>query len=60
MCRKEAVNLIVKQLDNNTPASGLKGWRHHYGAQELRELLDAIYGPPRDVTEEIPHQKYRK
>ena len=53
--RKEAVDLINKQLQGpigkghafTTPLDKLaKGNQHHYGVQELRELMDFIYGGP--------------
>jgi len=44
--REEAVSLIKDQLDNETDtyknSSSKCAW--HYGKQELRELLDLIYG----------------
>ena len=39
--RVEAVWLVQTQLDGT--CSRPKGNRHHYGMQELRELLDFIY-----------------
>jgi len=44
--RKEAFDLIAKQLAGETPISeiGVKGVQWHYGRMELKELLDAIYG----------------
>lgn len=51
--RSDVVNLIRLQLDNKTKArEGKIGGQWHYGTQELRELLDFIYGePPKDDTE---------
>ena len=40
--RAEAIVLIMKQLDNDTPASTNKNY-YHYGKQELKELMDFIY-----------------
>ena len=41
--REDAARFIELQLDWKTKASK-DGPRAHYGAQELRELLDHIYG----------------
>jgi len=52
--RAEAVALIERQLKDGTTRP--KGNQHHYGRQELRELLDAIYGLPNCDAEKItPH-----
>jgi hypothetical protein len=50
--RAEAVALIERQLKAGTTRP--KGVQHHYGRQELRELLDAIYGLPGSDAEKIP------
>lgn len=56
--RQEAAALVKRQLQTSpdttdghesgkTPLGGRpKGSQHHYGRQELRELLDFIYGGP--------------
>lgn len=47
--REKAVELINKQLDSNYPA-----YKPHYGREELRELMDFIYGgKPTCESEEI-------
>ena len=55
--RREAARFIEKQLNNDTddlPSLMDKYGRHHYGAQELRQLLDFIYdGPPALESERI-------
>jgi len=62
--REEAVAVINKQLEGpdisngtrfgKTPVYGrFKAGQHHYGKQELRELLDFIYGPPTNTSEEL-------
>jgi hypothetical protein len=53
LTRAEAVSVIMEQLEScaqTTPRlHRMKGMQHHYGYQELRELLDLLYGPP--ITE---------
>lgn len=58
--RKEAVELIKKQFTEGRPEDKTffgkrpKGNQFHYGRQELRDLLDYIYGgPPSNESEEI-------
>jgi len=63
--RKEAADLVHQQLmgpnesddyfNAKTPLDGrLKGSQWHYGKQELRELLDFIYGgPPQSDDERV-------
>lgn len=63
--RSEAVTLIYDQFDRCTNAHTRKNDRAHYGAQELRELLDAIYGgPPSEASEMLdgiePHTGMRR
>lgn len=58
VARRQAAGLIALQLDRNTDHTPLdlrpKGNARHYGVQELRELLDFIYGgPPANKSEEI-------
>lgn len=57
--RDEASALINKQLDgsDNTPEKG-EYW--HYGRQELKELLDAIYGPPQDSNSDLINEDKEK
>jgi hypothetical protein len=62
--REEAVAIIYKQLYGPDTSNGIrfgktpidgrfKADKHHYGLQELRELLDFIYGPPTNISEEL-------
>lgn len=52
--RSEAVALINRQFERETPAADAKHSKHYYGVQELRELLDFIYGgPPAGDREEL-------
>jgi len=45
LSRRDAVNVVRRQLNGDSPAAMRKScW--HYGKVELRELLDAIYGGP--------------
>lgn len=54
LTRAAAVVLIYDQFDRCTNAHTRKNGRAHYGAQELRELLDAIYGgPPSEEAEKL-------
>lgn len=41
--REESVRFIEKQLHWTHECSREKGKQHHYGLQELRELMDFIY-----------------
>lgn len=51
--RKEAAALVRRQLSvENDKCEDIGAW--HYGRIELRELLDAIYGPPQNEDEKIP------
>ena len=52
--RAEAAALVRRQLSSEhekVPDDQFSCW--HYGKVELRELLDAIYGPPTNKDEEI-------
>ena len=58
--REAVVALIHKQLDRSdigqAPQEGpfVKPYNWHYGKQELRELIDFIYGkPPENQEQEI-------
>ena len=56
--RADAVAFIEKQFDfddyKGTVTGRPKGNQHHYGKQELRELMDFIYGGvPSGKSEEI-------
>ncbi len=58
--RAEAVALIHEQLrhpydgSQKTKGGRVKGQQCHYGVQELRDLMDEIYGGrPEDKNEEI-------
>jgi hypothetical protein len=42
--RREAARFIEKQLHHGHECKLEKGSQHHYGKQELRELMDFIYG----------------
>lgn len=42
--RKEVVAFIRSQLNWQTPASSTKQPTANYGKQELRELMDFLYG----------------
>jgi len=51
--REEAVQLIHAQLHWKTGRKKV-GQAHHYGRQELRALLDFLYGgPPSNVKQQI-------
>ncbi len=62
--RAEAAALARRQLQDSPDTSGgyykgktlidgrEKGNQHHYGKQELRELLDFIYGGPPENDDE--------
>ena len=54
--RKELGKFIRKQLDYvRRPTELPKPNTSHYGRQEIKELLDLIYGgPPMDKGEELP------
>jgi len=50
--RAEVVKLIESQLNGDTDSYDRKNGAHHYGYQELRELLDFIYeGKPSNIDE---------
>lgn len=55
--RSDVANFIKQQLDHTgyeTITGRPKPNTHHYGVQELRELLDYIYGSqPSNISEEI-------
>ena len=56
--RIQAVEFIVKQLTYETEASSNKS-QHHYGREELKELLDFIYeGKPETEEEKISCKFY--
>lgn len=46
--RNEAVKLINTQLEDSPPDLREKGEYSHYGRQELKTLVDAIYGTPKE------------
>lgn len=53
--RAEAVELIRKQLDHETPEQEQGPSLWHYGRFELRLLMDFIYeGEPKTEEEYIP------
>ena len=50
--REEVVQFIAGQFDTGTTRE--KGDKCHYGLQELRELVDFIYGsPPMNREQEL-------
>lgn len=52
--REEVARFIEAQLTSGWECTLPKPNTHHYGRQELKELLDFIYrGPPETPTEEI-------
>jgi len=58
--RDAAVRLINTQFEEVEPKDSFRKiphWRtnlpHHYGRCELRSLIDAIYGPPKEGDELI-------
>jgi hypothetical protein len=52
--REYAARFIEEQLKAGYECTREKGDAVHYGVQELRELLDYIYGtPPQSEREEI-------
>jgi hypothetical protein len=48
--RNEAVALVLEQLGRYDKKVGRK---HHYGRQELRELMDFIYGGEPQSKDEV-------
>jgi hypothetical protein len=42
--REEVARFVEKQMGSNYICSRNKNYAHHYGLQELRELMDFIYG----------------
>jgi len=57
--RETIARYIEKQFTNAYDCKLNKGQQHHYGKQELRELMDFIFeGPPRLPEEEIKGVKY--
>ena len=52
--REEAAAFARQQLLDVAPTAREKKGAHHYGLQELRDLLDFIYeGPPLTPAQEI-------
>lgn len=62
--RKEAAELVNQQLKGPDTSDGIrngktlvtgrvKAEQFHYGKQELRELLDFIFGPPESDDEHV-------
>lgn len=61
--RAEAIKLITEQMDGpefrgygsfTKKSNAPKGGKHHYGYQELRDLLDFIYeGAPKEEAEKL-------
>lgn len=52
--RNVLVNFIKNQMKTDKP----EGTRNHYGYQELRQLLDLLYGSPPEQLEEQLVSKY--
>jgi hypothetical protein len=50
--RTEVVTFINNQLNRHDDPLD-KGGKFHYGRQELRELLDFLYGQPQSPEEEL-------
>ena len=42
--REEAARFVERQLFGDADTKRDKNRRHHYGVQELRDLMDFIYG----------------
>ena len=58
--REEVARFIEKQLhDSSYECSRPKPNTHHYGMQELRELMDFIYGGEPTEAERIRNWSYR-
>lgn len=55
--REEAARFIETQLAPDWVTSLEKGEQFHYGKQELRELMDFIYGGPPEDKEMIDTRK---
>jgi hypothetical protein len=51
--REEVARFIEKQMEGRYVCSRDKGFAHHYGLQELRELMDFIYGGEPTESERI-------
>ena len=52
--RTEAATLINKRMNYDDTLPELSMSSHHYGKQELKELMDLIYeGPPSIIEEEL-------
>jgi hypothetical protein len=52
--REAAVKFITNQLDYDYQCGREKAGAVHYGLQDLRELMDFIYGgPPQTSAEEL-------
>jgi hypothetical protein len=58
--RKDVALFVQKQLHYTYDCQREKSGRHHYGLQELRELLDFIYeSTPKTLEENIPDDPWR-
>lgn len=58
--RDEAVALINKQLIESSKNTPEKGEHWHYGRQEIKELIDYIYGPWKEGDAEIIKEEYHE
>lgn len=64
--REEVVAFIVKQIREDCQGGRPKGppngtWAYHYGQQDLRELLDFLYGgEPLNEAERLNVDTYGK
>lgn len=54
LTRAQVVKFIDRQINHPAPKTIGKHGKQHYGKQELKQLLDAIYGaPPKCPAEEL-------
>lgn len=59
--REEAARFAEKQFSWQHKCSREKGGAHHYGLQELRELMDFIYqGPPAENESIRPREDLKR
>jgi hypothetical protein len=55
--REEVARFIEKQMEGRYKCSREKNYAHHYGLQELRELMDFIYGAEPTKAEKINRER---
>ena len=60
--REEVARFVESQLESEVPKTREKKGKHHYGFQELRELMDFIYGgEPENAEQNIKNDdEWRK